>query len=86
MRGADGAFAGYALYDPETEELSLGTTEGIEPLEEPAELQVLTTTGRTFVVSVGDLEGVRPGDLDTLTGFPADPESYVMPTERRRAT
>ena len=81
MRGPDGAFAGYALFDPETEELSLGTIDGIEPLDEPAELQVLTTTGRTFVVSVGDLEGVRPGDLDTLTGFPADPESYVMPTE-----
>ena len=44
-----------------------------------AELQVLTTTGRTFVVSVGDLEGVRPGDVDTLPGYPADPESYVMP-------
>ena len=81
MRGSDGAFAGYALYDPDTEELSLGTTEGIEPLEGTAELQVLTTTGRTFVVSVGDLEGVRPGDLDTLPGFPADPETYLMPTE-----
>ena len=43
---------------------------GVEPLDEPAELQVLTTTGRTFIVSVGDLEGVRPGDVDTLPGYP----------------
>ena len=28
MRGPDGSFAGYALYDPETEELSLGTDRG----------------------------------------------------------
>ena len=42
----DGAFAGYALYDPETEELSLGTTEGIEPLDGTAELQVLTDHGQ----------------------------------------
>jgi arabinogalactan oligomer/maltooligosaccharide transport system permease protein len=81
LRGPDGSFAGYGLFDPDTEELFLGTTEGLEPLTEPPELQVLTTTGRTFVVRVGDLEGVRPGEVDTLPGFPADPESFVMPGE-----
>ena len=75
----DGTFAGYGLFDPETEELFLGTIDGLEPLDEPAELQVLTTTGRTFIVRVGDLAGVRPGDLDTLPGYPADPEAYVIP-------
>jgi arabinogalactan oligomer/maltooligosaccharide transport system permease protein len=81
LRGPDGRFAGYGLYDPETEELFLGTTDGLERLEDEPELQVLTTTGRTFVVRVGDLEGVRPGDVRTLPGYPADPESYVMPGE-----
>ena len=32
--GADGAFAGYGLYDPETEELFLGTDDGLEQLDE----------------------------------------------------
>ncbi len=81
LAAPDGTFAGYGLFDPETEELFLGTTDGLEPLDEPAELQVLTTTGRTFVVRVGDLAGVRPGDLDTLPGYPADPEAYVIPGE-----
>lgn len=81
LAGPDGDFAGYGLYDPATEELFLGTTESIEQLTEPAELQVLTTTQRTFVVSVGDLSGVRPGNVDTLTGYPSDPEAYLMPGE-----
>lgn len=81
LRGADGTFAGYGLYDPETEELFLGTTEGIEQIDDTPELQELVTTGRTFVVSVGDLEGVRPGQVGTLPGYPADPNSYVMPGE-----
>jgi arabinogalactan oligomer/maltooligosaccharide transport system permease protein len=81
LAGPDGTFAGYGLFDPETEELFLGTTDGLEPRDEPAELQVLTTTGRTFIVRVGDLEGVRPGDVDTLPDYPADPESYVIPGE-----
>jgi ABC-type sugar transport system permease subunit len=85
LRGPDGTFAGYGLYDPETEELFLGTTEGLEPLDEPAELQVLTTTGRTFVVRVGDLKGVRPGEVGSLPGFPSDPESFVMPGETEDA-
>jgi ABC-type sugar transport system permease subunit len=85
LRDPDGTFAGYGLYDPETEELFLGTTEGLEPLDEPAELQVLTTTGRTFVVRVGDLKGVRPGDVGSLPGFPSDPESFVMPGETEDA-
>ena len=79
MRDADGDFAGYALFDPDTEELLLGTTDGVTPIEEEPELQVLTSTGRTFVVSVGELEGVRPGELRSLPGFPADPSSFVMP-------
>jgi ABC-type sugar transport system permease subunit len=85
LRGPDGTFAGYGLYDPVTEELFLGTTEGLEPLDEPAELQVLTTTGRTFVVRVGDLKGVRPGDVGSLPGFPSDPESFLMPGETEDA-
>ena len=63
------ASPGTRCYDPESEELFLGTTDGLELLDETPELQVLTTTGRTFVVSVGDLEGVRPGDVRTLPGL-----------------
>jgi arabinogalactan oligomer/maltooligosaccharide transport system permease protein len=79
LRGPDGTFAGYALFDPETQDLFLGTQDGLEPLTDAPELQVLTTTGRTFTVRVGDLEGVRPGQVGRLPGYPADPESYVMP-------
>ena len=79
LRGPDGRFAGFGLYDTETGELFLGTTDGLEALEDEPELQVLTTTGRTFVVSVGDLEGVRPGQVGTLPGYPTDLSSYVMP-------
>jgi arabinogalactan oligomer/maltooligosaccharide transport system permease protein len=79
LQGADGTFAGYGLFDPDTSELFLGTTESVEPLGEQAELQVLTTTGRTFVVSVGEYQGVRPGGLPSLPGYPADQASYVMP-------
>jgi len=81
LEGPDGRFAGYGLFDPETAELFLGTTDGIEPLDGPAELQVLTTTGRTFVVSAGEYRGVRPGGVSALPGYPANPASYVMPGE-----
>lgn len=81
LRDPDGNFAGYGLFDPDTEELFLGTTDGVTPLDEPADLQVLTSTGRTFIVGVGDLEGVRPGEVRTLPGYPADPATYVMPGE-----
>ncbi len=47
---------------------------------------MLTTTGRTFIVSVGDLEGVRPGDVDALRGYPADPENYIIPGETPDST
>ena len=77
----DSGFVGYALFDPETEELFVGTADGVEALPGDAELQELATTGRTFVVAAGDLRGVRPGDLDTLPGFPADPDSFVIPGE-----
>jgi arabinogalactan oligomer/maltooligosaccharide transport system permease protein len=87
MRGDDGTFAGFGLFDPEAEQLFLGTTEGLEELDTAdAELQVLTTTGRTFVVRVGDLTGVRPGDVDTLPGFPANAAAYVMPGETEDAS
>jgi arabinogalactan oligomer/maltooligosaccharide transport system permease protein len=79
LRGPDGRFAGYGLYDTDSGELFLGTTDGLEALEDEPELQVLTTTGRTFVTRVGDLEGVRPGQVGALPGYPADPASYVMP-------
>lgn len=79
LADSDGEFAGFALYDPDTEELLLGTDEGIEPLDEPAELEVFSTTGRTFVVSVGDYTGVRPGGVRTLPGYPSNLETYVMP-------
>jgi arabinogalactan oligomer / maltooligosaccharide transport system permease protein len=80
LRGPDGSFAGYGLFDPETEDLFLGTTDGLEPLlDESPELQVLTTTGRTFIVAVGDLVGVRPGEVRALPGYPSDPAAYVMP-------
>lgn len=79
LRDGDGRFAGYALFDPDTGELLLGTTDGVIPLEDPPELQVLTSTGRTFVVRVGEYEGVRPGELRSLPGFPSDPSSFVMP-------
>ncbi len=81
LRNEDGEFAGFGLFDPETGELFLGTTEGLEQLEDEPELQVLTTTGRTFIVRVGDLEGVRPGEVRTLPGYPADVADYVMPGE-----
>lgn len=81
LRDADGRFAGYGLFDPDTERLLLGTTEGVTPLDAPAELQLLTSTGRTFIVSVGDLGGVRPGEVRELPGYPADPATYVMPGE-----
>ncbi len=79
LRGDDGRFAGYALYDPATEELFLGTEESFEPLEGDVELQVLSTTGRTFVVSAGDYEGVRPGELDELPGYPAAGVTFAIP-------
>jgi arabinogalactan oligomer/maltooligosaccharide transport system permease protein len=86
LRGEDGAFAGFGLFDPAAEQLFLGTTDGLEELDTAdAELQVLTTTGRTFVVRVGDLTGVRPGDVDTLPGYPADVSAYVMPGETEDA-
>ena len=31
LAGADGAFAGFGLFDPETEEIFLGTADGVEP-------------------------------------------------------
>jgi ABC-type sugar transport system permease subunit len=79
LSDASGSFAGYALFEPETEELFLGTSESFEPLTEPAEMQVLSTTGRTFVVQVGELTGVRPGDVRDLLGAPTDVEAYLIP-------
>lgn len=81
LAGPDGSFAGFGLYDPETEVILLGTAEGVEELDAAgAELQVLTTTQRTFIVGVGDYTGVRPGAVDELPGYPADARNYTMPT------
>jgi arabinogalactan oligomer / maltooligosaccharide transport system permease protein len=80
MRDADGVFAGFALYDPEGEQLFLGTETELSELDlGSAELTTLVTTGRTFVESVDDLTGVRAGDVSTLPGFPTG--TYQMPGE-----
>ncbi len=79
MAGRLGRFAGYGLFDPETSEAFLGTEDGLEPLEDDVETQVLSTTGRTFIVSAGDLTGVRPGQVDELAGYPSDPAAYLIP-------
>ncbi len=79
LQGGDGRFAGFGLFEPDNEQVFLGTTEGLEQLDDTPELQVLTTTGRTFIVSVGDLTGVRPGQLDALPGYPANPDAYQIP-------
>ena len=85
MAGPDGAFAGFALYDPESEQLFLGTDTELTELDlADAQLTTLATTGRTFVESVGDLTGVRAGDVRTLPGYP-DPDTYQMPGETEDA-
>lgn len=78
LKGPDGRFAGFALYHPDTEELFLGTADELTPLEGDAKLRVLTTTGRTFVDSVGDYTGVVPGQARSLPGYP-NLDTYVMP-------
>jgi arabinogalactan oligomer/maltooligosaccharide transport system permease protein len=81
MAGPDGAFAGFALFDPETEELFLGTADELSELDAgEASLRTLTTTGRTFVDSVGDLTGVTPGDAQDLVGYP-NLDTFTMPGE-----
>ncbi len=85
MAGPDGTFAGFALYDPESEQLFLGTDTELTELDlADAQLTTLATTGRTFVESVGDLTGVRAGDVRTLPGYP-DPETFQMPGETEDA-
>ena len=74
LTDADGTFAGFGLYDPESEQLFLGTDTELTELDlADAQLQTLTTTGRTFVESVGDYTGVRAGEVRTLPGYP-DPD------------
>ena len=68
-----------ALYDPETEELFLGTTDGLEPLEDDAELQVLTHDRAHVRRQRRRPRGRAPGQVRPLPGYPADPEAYVMP-------
>jgi arabinogalactan oligomer / maltooligosaccharide transport system permease protein len=81
MKDATGVFAGFALFDPEGEQLFLGTDTELTDLDlDDAQLTTLQTTGRTFVESAGDLTGVRAGDVRTLPGYP-DPETYQMPGE-----
>ena len=85
MKDASGLFAGFALFDPEGEQLFLGTDTELTELDlDDAQLTTLVTTGRTFVESAGDLTGVRAGDVRTLPGYP-DPETYQMPGETEDA-
>ena len=87
---ADGAFAGFALLDPDTGELFLGTATELTPLDaDSASTITLVTTGRTFVESVigpdGErLSGVRAGDTRSLRGYP-DVDRYRMPGEEEDA-
>jgi arabinogalactan oligomer/maltooligosaccharide transport system permease protein len=79
LEGADGAFAGFALYDPESEQLFLGTEEELTELDVgEAEMTTLATTGRTFVASIGEYTGVRAGEVRSLPGYP-DLDTYQMP-------
>ena len=85
LEDADGVFAGFALFDPEAEQLFLGTDTELTELDlADAQLTTLATTGRTFVESVDDLTGVRAGDVRTLPGYP-DPDAYQMPGESEDA-
>ncbi len=85
MKDASGLFAGFALFDPEGEQLFLGTDTELTELDlDDVQLTTLVTTGRTFVESAGDLTGVRAGDVGTLPGYP-DPETYQMPGETEDA-
>ena len=83
--GADGTFAGFGLYDPDSEQLFLGTDTELTELDvSDASLTTLATTGRTFIESVDDYTGARAGDVRTLPGYP-DPDTYAMPGEREDA-
>lgn len=85
MKGDDGAFAGYALFDPASGELFLGTADELRQLDpDAATMTTLATTGRTFVEAVDGLTGVRAGDLRTLPGAP-DPATFTMPGETEGA-
>ena len=85
LKGPDGTFAGFGLYDPASGQLFLGTDTELTELDaSTAQLQTLTTTGRTFVESVGDYTGVRPGQVRSLPGYP-DPATYQMPGETEGA-
>ena len=85
LSGPDGTFAGFGLYDPASGQLFLGTDTELTELDaSTAQLQTLTTTGRTFVESVGDYTGVRPGQVRSLPGYP-DPATYQMPGETEGA-
>ena len=79
--GPDGTFAGFGLYDPESDQLFLGTDTELTELDlSDASLTTLATTGRTFIESVAEYTGARPGDVRTLPGYP-DPGEYQMPGE-----
>jgi arabinogalactan oligomer/maltooligosaccharide transport system permease protein len=85
MKDADGVFAGFALFDPDGEQLFLGTDTELTELDlADAQLTTLVTTGRTFVETVDDLTGVRAGDVRVLPGYP-DPDTYQMPGETEDA-
>ncbi len=80
MRGDDGTFAGFALFEPDSGVLYLGTDEGITEIDAAdASLTTLVTTGRTFVESAAGLTGVRAGDARSLPGYPTG--TYEMPAD-----
>lgn len=83
MAGPDGVFAGFALIDPDTGDLYLGTTDSLDQLDgASASVTTLATTGRGFVESVdgpdGPLTGVRAGQVRSLPGYP-DLDTFTMP-------
>ena len=85
MKDASGVFAGFALFDPEAEQLFLGTDTELTELDlDDAQLTTLVTTGRTFVESVGDLTGAAPATCGRCRATRI-PETYQMPGESEDA-
>lgn len=80
MKDATGRFAGFALFDPASGELFLGTEDELTELDpDEATLTTLVTTGRTFVEAAAGLTGVKAGEARGLPGYPAG--GYQMPGE-----
>ena len=85
LKDSGGLFAGFALWDPEAEQLFLGTETELTELDAAdAQMSTLATTGRTFVESVGDYTGLRAGEARSLPGYP-DLDTDQMPGESEDA-